>query len=175
MKKLVLGVDEKDYVIKQIKSIRNLQQLKIYDLRLFDEYANYFYKYWSEIGRPFDEDLLLKFVDKLLGRIGEKLHNELINWFKTKRTQRINYYAILLPVTKYVRGRIKEYCEEEKYRHQLKLQFRKMCIDMTEVPTLDCNYPSYFIRNIENIRNDMVKISNLIGITVEKKFYKKKP
>ena len=46
---------------------------------------------------------------------------------------------------------------------------------MTEVPTLDCNYPSYFIRNIENIRNDMVKISNLIGITVEKKFYKKKP
>ena len=57
MKKLVLGVDEKDDVIKQIKAIRNLQQLKIYDLRLFDEYANYFYKYWSEIGRPFDEDL----------------------------------------------------------------------------------------------------------------------
>ena len=37
-------------------SIRNLEQLKICDLRYFDEYANNFYKYWSEIGRPFDED-----------------------------------------------------------------------------------------------------------------------
>ena len=40
--------------------------------------------------------------------------------------------------------RIREYCEEEKHRHQVKVQFRKMCIDMFEVPTLDCNYPSYF-------------------------------
>ena len=125
MKKLVLGVDEKDDVIKQIKIIRNLEQLKICDLRYFDEYANYFYKYWSEIGRPFDEYLLLKFVDKLPGKIREKLHNELINWFKSKRTQEINYYATLLPVIEYVTGRIREYCEEEKHRHQLKLQFRK--------------------------------------------------
>lgn len=110
--------------------MRNLEQLKICNLRYFDEYANYFYKYWSEIGRPFDEDLWLKFVDKLPCKIREKLHNELINWFKTKRTQGINYYATLLLVIEYVRGRIREYCEEEKYKHQLKLQFRKMCIDI---------------------------------------------
>ena len=111
MKKLILGVDEKDDAIKQIKAIRNLEQLKICNLRYFDKYANYFYKYWSEIGRPFNEDLLLKSVDKLLGKIGEKLHNKIINWFKTKRTQGINYYATLLLLIKYVRGRIRECCE----------------------------------------------------------------
>ena len=96
MSKLVLGVDEKDDVIKQIKAIRNLEYLKICDLKYFDEYANYFYKYWSDIGRPFNEDLLLKFVDKLPRQIRERLHNELINWFKAKRTEGINYYATLL-------------------------------------------------------------------------------
>lgn len=82
MSKLILGLDEKDDVINQIKAIRNLEQLKICYLRYFDEYANYFYKYWSWIRRPFDEDLLFKFVDKLFGKIGERLHNELINRFK---------------------------------------------------------------------------------------------
>jgi len=48
-----------------------------------------------------------KFFVKLPRKIGEKLHNELINWFKAKRT---NYYATPLLVIVYVRGRIREYC-----------------------------------------------------------------
>ena len=87
--KLVLGVgiDEKDDVIKQIKAIRSLEQLKICDLQYFDHYANLFYKYWSQIGKPFDRDLLLKFVNKLLGKIGERLYTDLINWFQTKNIE----------------------------------------------------------------------------------------
>lgn len=46
---------------------------------------------------------LLKFVDKLPEKIGERLHSKLINWFKAKRTKVINYYAPLLPVIKYVK------------------------------------------------------------------------
>ena len=36
------------------------------------------------MGWPFEEDFLLKFLVKLPRKIGEKLHNELINWFKIK-------------------------------------------------------------------------------------------
>ena len=48
MKKLISGIDEEDDVVKQLKTC---------DLKYFDKYANYYYKYWSEIGRPFNEDL----------------------------------------------------------------------------------------------------------------------
>lgn len=60
--KLVLSIDidEKDDILKQIRAIRNFEQLKICDLKYFDQYADLFYKYWSQVGRPFDQDLLLK-------------------------------------------------------------------------------------------------------------------
>ena len=88
----------------------------------------------------------MKFVNKLPGKIGEKLHGELVRWFDTKRTQWFNYHTTLLPVIEFCRGRIKEYCEEEKHRKQIQEQFSKMCIDMYEVPTLGCS------RNNKNYR-----------------------
>ena len=63
---------------------------------------------------------MLKFVNKLPGKIEERLYTDLINWFQTKNTEGFNYYATLLPIIEYVRGRIKEYCEEKKHRQQIK-------------------------------------------------------
>lgn len=53
--------------------------------KIFSWICKLFYKFCRDIGRPFDEDLLLKIVDKLWGKIGERLHIELINWFITKK------------------------------------------------------------------------------------------
>lgn len=62
---------------------------------------------------PFEEDFLLKFLVKLPRKIGEKLHNELINWFKIKWTKGLSYYAILLRVVEYVRGRLENIAKKK--------------------------------------------------------------
>ena len=38
----------------------------------------------------------MKFVNKLPGKIGERLYSDLINWFQTKNIEGFNYYATLL-------------------------------------------------------------------------------
>lgn len=69
---------------------------------------------------PFDQDLLIKFVTKLLGKIGESLYIELIKRFEEKQKECFIYHATLLPIIKYVRSRIREYYEEEKRQKQIK-------------------------------------------------------
>ena len=89
IRKCILGssMEEVDDVQKQVRAIRSLEQLKICDLHYFDHYVDLFYKYWSQIGRPYDENLLMKFVTKLPGKIGEKLYKDLTEWFKNRKEE----------------------------------------------------------------------------------------
>ena len=140
IRKCILGssMEEVDDSQKQVRAIRSLEQLKICDLHYFDHYVDLFYKYWSQIGRPYDENLLMKFVTKLPGKIGEKLYKDLTEWFKSRKEEGLFWQISLIPAVEFVRKRIRELCDEEKLRRQAQQQFSRMCVDLYEVPTLGC-------------------------------------
>ena len=159
-------MEEVDDVQKQIRAIRSLEQLKICDLHYFDYYVDLFYKYWSQIGRPYDEELLMKFVTKLPGKIGEKLYKDLTEWFKSRKEEGLLWQISLLPTVEFIRQRIRELCDEEKLRRQAQQQFNRMCVDLYEVPTLGCGKTRKYKNkyNRFNKEKKKIKITRIISI-----------